>query len=80
MFIPRRAHCDVLCAAEPEAVNFSLTQEEDSGNTLMLTVFCLAEKDRHGYITSFVYSSVVTAAGVDTREVEKDGFLFVWIF
>ena len=59
----------MLCAAEPEAVSFTLTQEEDSGNTLVLTVFCLAEKDRHGYITSFVYSSEVTAAGVDTPEV-----------
>ena len=59
----------MLCPAEPEAVNFTLTQLEDSGNTLLLTVFCLAEKDRHGYITSFVYSSEVTAVGVDTLQV-----------
>ena len=28
----------MLCSAEPEAVNFALTQKEDSGNTLVMTV------------------------------------------
>ena len=28
----------MLCSAEPEAVNFTLTQKEDSGKTLVITV------------------------------------------
>ena len=44
---PRCDHHDVLCAAEPETVNFTLTQKEDSGNTLVMTVsfiLCISTK------------------------------------